>query len=277
MELTTREVSILAWSLVFLAWALTNRDIRSATGALLRSALSRTLVFFVLALGVYAAIELYVLQSLGMWTPRLMKETLLWFGLTAVSSSAASLTVSQEPNIAKPMWDSLRIAVLIELLVGKMTFPLAVELVLVPVFTVFGLLCVVAELKHNGEPVQVFLRRAQVLIGIAVLAAVAHRAVQGPEVFANRGVMSEYLIAPLLSALFIPAMYLSNVYSRYEWLFSKVRGERAYTWYAKWRLLRLLGFRSRRILAFGRQHAFSLPSVRTRADFELLLSARPDR
>lgn len=277
MELTTREVSILVWSVAFLAWALTNADVRASVGSLLRIALSRTLVFFVLALGAYAAAEVYILSLFGIWTPALLKETMLWFGLIAVSSAGASLAVSQDPDPSKPLWDSLRIMVLLELLVGKVTFPLPVELLLVPLATIFGILCVVAEFKHRGEPVHVLLRRVQVLFGFTILAVVAYRAFQDPQLLASRAVMAEYLIAPILSALFIPALYLCNVYSRYEWLFSKVRGDRAYRWYAKWRLIRLLGLRTKRILTFGRQHAFNLPSIRTRDEFELLVSTPPNQ
>ena len=216
MELTTREVSILVWSVAFLAWVLTHANVRASVGSLLRIALSRTLVFFVLTLGAYAVAEVYLLWLLGAWTPALMKETMLWFGLTAVSSAGASMAVSEDIDLSKPLWDSLRIMVLLELLVGKITFPLPVELILVPLATMFGILCVVAELKHNGQPVHVFLRRVQALFGFTILAAVVHRAFQNPQLLANHAVMAEYLNAPILLVLFIPALYLCNVYSRYE-------------------------------------------------------------
>jgi hypothetical protein len=272
MNLTTREVSILVWAAAFFAWTLMSPGVRTSFKSMLDSAFSRTIIVFVLAIGVYVGAEVYLLRNFGLWTPALLKETMLWFGLTGVSSAVASMSVSEEPNLSKPLWDSFRIMVLMELLIGKVTFSLPVELVLVPLAAFVGTMCVYAEWKHKDELIHVFLRRLQVLFGFTILAVLAHRAFQDPLIFVNRGVMAEYLIAPILTALFIPALYLCNVYSRYEWLFCKVRGDRSYTWYAKWRLIRLLGFRTKRILAFGRQHAFTLPGVRTRDEFDLLFS-----
>lgn len=274
MDLSTREIAILVWSVAFLAWSATHRSIRESFLKVLKSAANKTILTFVALLAAYAFVEVYVLHSVGLWSMELLKTTLGWFALTGLTSGGNALTSYDEPPYGKHVKDSLRIAVILELLLGKFTFSLPVELIFVPFLVLVTLMATVNEIRNKDPLVQRFLNGVQVFVGLIVFTIAAARALREFSVVANPVVLMEFLLPPILSLLFIPALFLIVLFARYEWLFLKIRGDTQFRRYAKLRFLRLLGPRPRTVLEFGRKHAFVLPSIRTRDELQQLIDGR---
>lgn len=274
MDINTREIAILIWSGVFALWAASHQSIRASFWKFLKGAANRTILTFVGLLAAYTLLEVWLIDSVGLWSMELLKTALGWFVLTGLTSGVNALTSYEDPPYGKHVRDSLRIAVILELVMGKFTFPLPVELVLVPFVVLVGLMVTVNEIRNKDPLVHRFLNGLQVVVGLFIFTLAAARAVREFSVLAKPVVLMEFLLPPILSLLFIPAMFLIVLFARYEWLFLKLQGDKQFRRYAKLRLLRLLGPQPRKVLAFGRKHAFVLPSIRTRAELEELIEGR---
>jgi hypothetical protein len=274
MDFSTREVAILIWSIILVLWTASHQSVRTSFLQVFKSAMNRSILGFVGLVATYTFAEVYLLYSLGLWSTELLKTTLGWFALTGLTSGANALTSYDNPSYGKHVKDSLRIAVFLELVFGKFTFSLPVELVLVPFVTLVTLLAAVNDMRNKDPLVKRFLAGVQVVVGLIVLIVAGVHAVREFSAVANPGVLMEFLLPPVLSFLFIPAMYLIVLYARYEWLFLKIQGERKFRWYARLRLLRLLGAHPKSILAFGRKYAFVLPGIRTRDELQKLLEGK---
>lgn len=237
MGLSTREISVLVWSLVAFLCVASVPSVRAALLNVLKAATHRKILALLGLLAAYAAAEVYLLHTASVWKPAFLKTTLLWFVFTGISSGSGALSGFKSPSYSKPVRDGLHVMVLAELLIGLTTFSLSVELVLVPFATFVVLLASFAELKQKGEPVQRFLAGVQTLLGLTVLTIAVLRVSHQYASLANADALVEFLLPPLLSVMFIPAMFAAVVYARYDWLFLKLQGEASFRRRAKWRLV----------------------------------------
>src|ERR1700692_4108443 len=78
--LNTRETALVAWLAVFLAWALTKRDLRRSFGQVVKTIFtSKWLISVIGATAVYAVLSIALLRYVGYWESAMAKTTTLWF------------------------------------------------------------------------------------------------------------------------------------------------------------------------------------------------------
>ena len=88
-------------------------------------------------------------------------------------------------------------------------------------------------------------------------------------------------MAPILSVLFTPLIYLLLLYARYEdlfvWLIMGPEKDWAVKWYAKWRLIRHLGLNVYKVSTFIRTHATDLMKIKSMDEVDRILATKePD-
>lgn len=273
MTLTSREIAVLVWAALFLAVALRQPSIRSSFYGVLRAAANRHIIGLSLFLTAYVVAEVWLLESVGVWDFVYLKETLLWFGLTALATGGRSVAGFGSPPYLEAVVDGLKIMVVIEFVLGLVPFSLPVELVLVPTVALLVLLIEVGKHRQDraSQDTVRFLTGIQSLVGLIILSFGLRQAVAEFAQISDPAVIVSFFLPPLLSLLFLPAMFVLVLYSRYEWLFAKLQGDHAYRRYARLRFVRHLGLRPQAVLEFGRKHAFALPTVRSRAELDTLM------
>jgi hypothetical protein len=74
----------------------------------------------------------------------------------------------------------------------------------------------VAEIRHKGEPVAQLLICLQASIGFIILCVAGVRISREYSLIRNSDIVAELLLPPVLSLLFVPAMYMIVLYARYE-------------------------------------------------------------
>lgn len=269
---TTREIATALWGGGFLLACLTNSEVRRLVRDLVRTAVQPDLLKFLVLTAIYVVGEVAFLAWTGIWSYALWKETLLWFILTAVVAGGRSLISRDRISYAEVVTDGFRIVVVVQFFVGLAPFPLAVELALVPTAAAIGLGLGAAEVRGE-ETTKRFFRTAELGLGLLILGGALSHAVDIYREIAARDGLLSFIIAPLLSLFFIPAVHLWAVYARYEWLFGKLRGTRRFKWWARARLILMLGLRPEAILAFGRRYVYELPDIRDRQAFRAMLAS----
>lgn len=270
-QLTSREIATLLWVGVFAAWALRNRGVRRSAARLVRTAAEPFLVLFFLLSGAYAAFVVWFLSWGGVWSPIFLKETLLWFLLIALVTAGRGISSYEKVSYGAAVVDSFRIVVVVQFFVGLVPFSLPVELALVPTAAMIGLGLAAAGREGIDPGVGRFFRGLEVALGFAILAGALWNAVESYRTLATSTALISFILPPLLSLFFIPAVFMWTVYARYEWLFGKLRGDRSFRLWARWQLIRRLGLRPQAVLEFGRKYAFDLPAVSDADGFRSML------
>lgn len=273
--LSTREIAIGIWLLVFIGIAATNAEVRKSFQRVLGGVFRWRLMVPVLAAAAYTALIVQGLAMLCLWTPDLLKDTILWFLFAGVALAFSGITQSWEPiRWHKIIADQIAVIVLVEYLVNTYTFSLPLELLIVPALTTVAIFDAIARTDSRFASVAKMTGCLQGLLVIGVLAFAISQAVTHLDQLATWNSVRVVALAPLLSVLILPFVYGFTLVSAYEQLFIRLRfaeeKERGLIRYIKWQLFKHLGTRHSAVGAFGREHALDLSRVKSKEDVDRL-------
>jgi hypothetical protein len=206
--LNTREIAILVWTVLFAAFALGKPDIRRSILSLLKLlATTRILAGLILGAAVYVVGVAAILSRIGYWQMSMTSIAVVWF----ISFGLVALFNTKNVDAAyfrRLALRNLGLAVLVEFIVNLHTFPLPVELALVPLAIAVVLVQVVAAADPNVQAAQRVLAWLVVIPGlIAIAYSAAYFAAHAGRV-ANAEKGKEFLLPFLLTVGFLPALVL---------------------------------------------------------------------
>lgn len=278
MELNNREIAFALWICVVAAVMLAkSQDLRSAVGDFILGLFDWKLVLAFLLNAGYVAGIVWVLYKVGIWSPALLKETLIWYFFTAIVL-AFSHSISKEGD-EKILWrilvESVSIVVVVEFIISTYTLSLVGELFLIPVVTVVGFIAAVLQEKERTRILARMMELVLTIIGLAVLAFAISAAIDDLGNLWSIDTAKEIALVPMLSLLFMPFIYAFRLYVSHDSLLNLPRvgpsKSRSLRWYANRRILSTLGLSNRLVRQFHREHGYDLTQVRSRGDVDALL------
>jgi len=218
----TREIASAIWLAVFAIWALSKPDIRKSVWAVVKAFFHVKILVPILLIALYTAGAASLLNAFGLWDMALLKDTILWFFMSALSIMMRLLT-SRRPKHAlrEVVADSLKVIILFEFLVNTYTFPLIGELLLLPVLALLAMVSTYAEAKGEKQ-VSSLIGGAQAFIGLVILAVAGIRALNDLHILSNPDTLRSFLLAPELSLLSLPLLYTMALVSVYEQVFLRI-------------------------------------------------------
>lgn len=219
----TREIASAFWLLIFAVWALCKPEIRKAIGHVAQSFCNLKILAPIFLMSVYVWAIIMGLKAIGIWQDDLLKDTIIWFCFGAVAMLARFVTADRPGNVYREtLADSLKVVIVVEFLVNTYTFPLAVELALVPLLTFVAVLGAIADANTEFKAVSKVFKGVQAILGLTILSAAANRAWadwQSPETLAT---LRSVALAPILSVSLLPFMYFLVLYAKYEIAFVRL-------------------------------------------------------
>lgn len=219
----TRELASAFWLLIFSAWVLHKPDIRRTICRVGQSFCHLKILVPIFLMSAYVWAIIAGLNAIGIWQADLLKDTIIWFCFGAVAMLMRYVTANR-PGIAfrETMIDSLKVVIVVEFLVNTYTFPLAVELALVPLLTLVAVLGAVADTKKEYLAVSKALKGVQAILGITILVAAASRAWADWQNLETLATLRSVALAPILSVSLLPFLYLIVLYAKYEIVFVRL-------------------------------------------------------
>ena len=275
-DLTTRELAVVLWTAVLFVWGLSHGPVRATLADVIKATLVRPILTFFVFLGIWTAGSAWLLHAVGLWTTSQLKETGLWFLFTGTVAGIDAATGYEDPDFRKAIREGLGVFVLVAFVVEANPFSLPVELVLVPSLGVVAILHGYAEGMGTHPEVKRLLEVVMAVAGLTILGFAGARAWSDFASLKSLDSARSLLVPPLLSVLHLPALFVIVIQARYDWLFGKIQGGWWYRTYARARLALLLGPRPKKVLEFGRRHAFDLPHLRTTEQLEAMLVVSPE-
>jgi hypothetical protein len=150
--LNTRETAIVVWVGGFLLFALTQGGVRRSIGGLLKLILtSGWIAGALLVAAAYAAASIFLLIHIGYWEIGMTKVAVLWFLGFALVALVNTKDVDRS-YFYRLLLRNLALAGVVEFIVNLHTFPLPIELVLVPMIFLLTGSQVVAESNPEFAP-----------------------------------------------------------------------------------------------------------------------------
>ncbi|MFC1547333.1 hypothetical protein ACFL5M_02280 [Candidatus Neomarinimicrobiota bacterium] len=276
-----REVATAFWLLVFAVWALYKSEIRRSIGGVLRAFWRFKIVasFFLILLYVTGMVTF--LAMIDMWKVGLLKDTIVWFFVGAMAMMMRFGAADDVENIfQKVLIDSIKIIIVLEFLVNAYTFSLPAELVIVPVMTFIAMVDAVAGLDEKNQAVSKLTKGVQIVIGFVILAIVVSRAILDWQNLQSLDTVRSVLLAPLLSLILCPFLYIMVLISKYELIFLRINlgidKEKSLKRYARLRIVLHTRLSLRKLQYLLRKHAADLMQIQTEFDVDRLIKRRMD-
>lgn len=244
-DLSNREIATLIYIALFLAWALSRADLRKALGSVVRNFFAPQLARIWAIMSLYVTGSVYLLARLNAWEWSNLKTTLLWWGTVGFTATfEANRIKDQSDAFSILMKEAISITAVIVFVAELVTFPLPVELTMLPVLTVVGLIAAYAEMKPEHAVIVKPLKTILSVAGLTVLAFSVAEVLRDPTEFMTWDTVREFADPIFLSLLFVPFLFLLAAFMAYETTFTSLG-----IWWKRPDLVRFARWRS--LLAFG--------------------------
>ncbi len=210
-----REIATVIWIVLIFGWALFQPNVRTAFSGVIRAFFQLKILVFVGLMIIYVAAVVAGLYAVHFWNVALLKDTVLWLCFTGMVMAANLVTSKTREGIfRKIVADNVKVIVLIQFLVNTHTFSLVGELVFVPFVTLVAMLETVASLDKRYSSVAKFMSGLQIAIGIVILVFAGLKVISDYENLLTIDALRSLLLAPMLSILFWPFIYLMLLLSK---------------------------------------------------------------
>ena len=244
-DLSTREVASLIYMAIIVVALVSWKGSHKHLVAIVRAFFARKLVYVWTAMSLYVFASVYLLAWLNLWAWPNLKSTLLWWLTVGFASMFEAQRLKERPDrFRKLVLESFTMTAVLLFVVELVSFPLWVELIMLPAVVFLTLLVAVAEFEARHVRVLKFLKIVEVLAGLLILAVSVALVVRQVDEFWTLSTAREFVLPFLLWLLFVPYIYMIAVIMAYEEYFVVVRfrpNAVPIVKYAQWRALLAFG------------------------------------
>jgi hypothetical protein len=280
-ELTNREAALLIWLGVALVVMVMVPSFRKSLGQLLKAAVFSVIGIALAAMLVYVGLLVFTGYKIGLWQPWMLKDTLFWVaGSALVLFFGATKAATDARYFRRVASDNLRFAAVLMFILNLYSFPIGVELALIPLLVLLGGLVAVAGTQEQYAPVRKPLGCLVGLAGMAYLTYAAVHVLTKPRQFVTFQNLADFLLPLALSVAVLPFLYALALFVVYDhafrWLGWLMRDNQDLRRFAQWRLFHVGGLRLRLVDRLSREGMSQISKSLSRAEI-IALFARLQR
>jgi len=222
-ELSNRELAIAIWIFIAIIWVLSHSKIRKSFYQVLKAFFAWKLSISYTIMFAYITVIVMALNAFGIWKIAHLPITILW-GMCVAIIMLFDFSKANDPNFFKNAFKgNLKGLIVLEFLINFYVFDLWIELILVPVFGVFGGMIAIAETDEKYETVNKLLNFVMGLIGLVFIGYASYMVVTHFKDFATLENFENFHLPILLSIMFLPFVYFTALYAGYETLFIRLQ------------------------------------------------------
>lgn len=272
-----REIAIIFWAVIFLFFVLSKKDVRLLILNVLKAFLNwKLLVPIILSLS-YVALVVWLLRKWYIWDLFLTKDTIIWILGTASILFFSLNRVERDSNFFKKIViKNVGLTAILEFIINTYTFNLPTELILVPLTFFVGAMSAVAETDEKYSLVKKASNAMLFLVGVAFITVAINGALSDVDNFLTINNLNKFILMPVLTLAFIPALYVLALVMVYETLFLRIetllKGDKELIRYAKWRILFSYLCNLKKLNSFSINGAASLLNAKNKEDIDITLA-----
>lgn len=220
MILTSRELAMVVWLVIFVALALTVKGVRSAVRPMLATLFSPKLLALFAIIISYNIAVVWWLWRVGYWDATMLYDTVVFIavgGIGSVSRAASQGVTYDGRFFFKTILVNLEVMVVFAFLSDFFPFSFWVEFLLViPLVTLLVMLVVVAEYQKGAEQVHRFLSGVQSFIGFLLIGYVVWQVVKNYGQLIHVQVLFSLGLPFVMSVFFVPVLFFACALFAYE-------------------------------------------------------------
>lgn len=216
-QLNNREIAVGVWLAVALLAVLASASLRQSLGGVLKATLASKLLILFSSMALYVAVLVWALLQFHLWTPSQLMATFLWYFLSGlILLSRVFDTKEGDRYFRKTVKGAIAVTGAFEFVVVAFTFSLPVELILVPVLTLFGAMLALSETKPEYRSVRRLFEWVFILFGLVLLWKSIGQIWSEPDAFFTTTTGRNFVLPIFLTIGIIPFLYFWFCYSQIE-------------------------------------------------------------
>jgi hypothetical protein len=247
-DLNNREIATLIYFALLLGAVIFWKKGRPLALDVVRAFFFPKLALIWLLMSLYVAACVWLLAWLNLWDWPNLKSTLLWWLTVGFTCLFEAQKLKDKPHVLRKLVrDAFTLSAIILFIVELVSFPLWIEMLMLPSLVFLTLLIAVGEHQTDKPGVRMLnlLRGLQMIVGLIIL-GFSYWLVAGSIIeFWSLNTLREFGVPLLLWLMFVPFIFLLAVYMTYEEAFIhlKIRPKQtSIVRYARWRALFAFGW-----------------------------------
>jgi len=220
--LNNRQVAIAIWIIIAIIWCVSQSKIRKALFQVLKTFFAWKLTVSYLLMFAYIAVIVLVLNGIGVWKVSHLPLTFLWVLCVGFVMLFGFSKANDQQFFKKGIKDNIKGLVFLEFIVNLYVFSIWVELILVPIFALFGGMLAISDTDTKYELVKKLLNFIMGSLGIFFIGYAIYMTINDFSNFASFKNIENFYLPIILSLAFLPFVYFAALFSGYEMLFIRL-------------------------------------------------------
>jgi hypothetical protein len=222
-----REIAIGFWLVVISVYVLLSPkmvEVRSSFGHLLSTFFVRQIMSVLGLMVAYMMFVVYFLYEMDFWNTEQIKNTIFWCVSVGFMSLFKIESIKKDKSFFKhSVLDNLKLLAILQFVVGVYTFPVWIEILLVPVLVLISAMTAIAEMDRKHHQVKVLLEYCLSVFGVILIVYTLYMLATSFDEFANEKNAYDFFVPPLLTLFYLPFVFFMLVYSTYEQVFIRLK------------------------------------------------------
>jgi len=266
-----REKAIIVWLVIFLVWALLQKNVRSSFLGVLKALFQKKILTVLVAMLLYVGLVVFIFYKIQFWDVFLVKDTVFWIlGVAFILLMNANKATQDKHYFRKILLDNLKLILVLEFIINLYTFNLWIELILVPLLFLIVAMGAVAEFKKEYMPVKKIIDSILSFFGILLIIFALFKIFGDYRGFATTDNLRSFLLPLLLMLAYLPFLYLFTLLMAYENLFVRLdiflKENKTLANFAKRKIFRLCFFDLGKLNRFAKESTSNLLNLKDKND-----------
>jgi hypothetical protein len=222
-----REIAIGLWLLaisiyVFLSPKMV--EVKSSFRHLLSAFFVKQIMSVLGLMIVYITFVIYFLSEMYLWNAEQIKNTVFWCVSVGFMSLFKIESIKKDKSFFKhSVINNLKLLAILQFIVGVYTFPIWIEILLVPILALIGAMSAIVEGDKKYHQVKTILEYCLSIFGIILIIYTLYMLTTNFSEFGNKKTGYDFFLPPLLTLFYLPFLFFILVYSTYEQVFVRLR------------------------------------------------------
>jgi len=222
-----REIAIGFWLLAISVYAALSpkmAGLRSSFRHLLSTFFVRQIMSVLGLMAIYMTFVVYFLYEVDLWNAQQIKNTVFWCVSVGFMSLFKIESIKKDKSFFKhSVIDNLKLLAILQFVVGVYTFPIWVEILLVPVLALIGAMLAISESDKKYHQAKILLEYCLAIFGVIMITYTLYMLATNFGEFGNEKTVYDFFVPPLLTLFYLPFLFFMLVYSTYERVFARLR------------------------------------------------------
>jgi len=218
-----REIATLIWLGILFLYLVVLKNFWKSFKNVLKAFFNDKIISLVLISIIYIEIIILILAILSFWDFSLIKGTLFWYiGVGFITMLNLPKATEGIDFFKSTLIQNLKFIILFEFIVNVYSFNLIAEFILLPILTLFVLIDTYAGFNEDTKKIKPITNGVLSVFGFILLIYSINQIRLDYSSFIKISNLIDFLLPVILTICFIPFLYFTALYMKYENLFVRI-------------------------------------------------------